>query len=56
MVHFMQIGIKYTSQYVAILPVPYSSVTSISYKTNIHNHYFRFISDITIVPLYLPYY
>jgi len=28
MVHFMQIGIKYTSQYVAVLPVYYSAVTS----------------------------
>jgi hypothetical protein len=28
MVHFMQIGIKYTSQYVAVLAVHYNSVTS----------------------------
>jgi hypothetical protein len=34
-----------------IAPLP-----PISYKTNIHNHYFRFISDITIGPLFLEYY
>jgi hypothetical protein len=34
-----------------ITPLP-----PISYKTNIHNNYFRFISDLTLGLLYLLYY